>query len=297
MSSIDFDKVCRICLKNDVELHSIFHHNDNEDLSFKMNFCSDTIISIDDGLPNKICRECVQLLNNAYTYKTMSVESDKKLRTIQILNKKEPHISNKNISQCRKISRKCKKKPLKSATSEMYQCDICSKVFAMRSGLIQHIAIHTDSNIFVCEICGRGFSRRDYLSSHLYTHTGEKKHACTKCEYRASQRSSLVLHERTHTGLRPYTCEVCGKTYISGSKLIDHKRQHDRVKNHKCEICSKCFAFKTGLEEHITVTHNGLKKFKCSVCNVSYGRKRNLTRHLKQKHPTPLNLTSEKKKK
>lgn len=152
MYSIDFDKVCRICLQHDVELDLIFNYNDDEDLSLKMNYCSDTIVTINDGLPNKICRECVQLLNKAYTYKTMCAESDKKLRTIQIPNPDEPLISIKKYSKCRKICRKRREKPLKNVTSEMYQCDTCSKIFAMKKRLIQHIAVHADSKIFMCEV-------------------------------------------------------------------------------------------------------------------------------------------------
>lgn len=52
-------------------------------------------------------------------------------------------------------------------TAEIFQCDICRRVFHCKSRLIRHITIHDEYKKCVCKICKKRFKTVIKLSRHL----------------------------------------------------------------------------------------------------------------------------------
>lgn len=91
----DFPNVCRVCLSPS-HLHSIFKFKDElrrtpQDLSSKIRKCSKIKAKCGDGLPDKICEGCISILKLALHFRTLSENTNKRLR--------EALKRNKNLSK------------------------------------------------------------------------------------------------------------------------------------------------------------------------------------------------------
>ena len=53
-----------------------------------------------------------------------------------------------------------------------------------------------------CDICLKLFVVKSKLKNYYRTHTGEKPFACQLCDKKFAQKSNLVKHQATHSGVR-----------------------------------------------------------------------------------------------
>ena len=74
------------------------------------------------------------------------------------------------------LERKKLKKHRKRPCENIYSCDICSKVFAKKKFLSQHLKSHTKP--FTCDKCGRTLSTKQSLEKHKETHSDIKSYSC-----------------------------------------------------------------------------------------------------------------------
>lgn len=100
-------------------------------------------------------------------------------------------------------------KVAESLQPNVFQCDVCLKVYNSKSGLQNHLNSHKpnqkvkeNSNKYLCSICGRSFSTSQRLKIHSFTHSGLKDFKCKyiNCEKRFATEFRLKSHTRTHTG-------------------------------------------------------------------------------------------------
>ncbi|XP_054712045.1 zinc finger protein OZF-like [Uloborus diversus] len=82
----------------------------------------------------------------------------------------------------------------KELSPKTFCCDICGKVFTVKTRLKVHRLTHTGEKPFVCQFCGRKFTQKGNLKTHLSLHTGEKKFNCCYCRKSFNRKDSLVLH-------------------------------------------------------------------------------------------------------
>ncbi|CAL8091861.1 unnamed protein product [Calicophoron daubneyi] len=106
-----------------------------------------------------------------------------------------------------------------------YQCPTCSRSFAVKAGLVQHMRTHTDERPYPCPHCGRAFKQKIQLTTHMRVHSGERPYGCRLCGKLFRQQSHVVQHLRTHTGEKPHKCYQCGKAFRQKYSLISHQRR------------------------------------------------------------------------
>ena len=88
---------------------------------------------------------------------------------------------------------------------QIFQCDICQKVYNQKFTLRRHIeSKHAKQNVYQCNICGKGFDRKDVLQVHAQ------------------------IHNRP---VNRIVCEVCLMEFPSKQLLREHRLEtHDNVK-------------------------------------------------------------------
>ncbi|KAF4517941.1 hypothetical protein B566_EDAN005308 [Ephemera danica] len=178
-----------------------------------------------------------------------------------------------------------------------FKCNICSKTFARKDNLRQHLVIHSGEKSFKCDKCPQSFSRASDLKvhyrihtaekplqchfcsqlfressnfrKHLRTHSGDRPFKCTVCNKHFAQSPHLKRHMRIHSGERPYQCEICSRQFSQSSTLRTHERTHSGAKPHTCKVCSRSFRHASTLKAH-TRTHTGEKAFYCDKCPKSF---------------------------
>ncbi|XP_071452270.1 GDNF-inducible zinc finger protein 1-like [Hetaerina americana] len=93
----------------------------------------------------------------------------------------------------------------------LHVCQICSKVFAQRDLLKDHV-IHVHLNKvmkFRCKICSELFERKNDLARHIkLVHAVKKKHQCELCSRNFLYLSQLKTHNLSHTGEKPLRCAL-----------------------------------------------------------------------------------------
>uniref|UniRef100_A0A336LQT5 CSON011197 protein n=1 Tax=Culicoides sonorensis TaxID=179676 RepID=A0A336LQT5_CULSO len=104
-------------------------------------------------------------------------------------------------------------------TEEKYQCDICSKVYHLKSVLKEHILNHTGASKALCSFCGKSFTSKANLKQHILRHTQTKTFKCSTCEKMFVSKGELQSHSRTHTGLKPFVCDICGSAFTMSYSL------------------------------------------------------------------------------
>ncbi|NXE27059.1 ZN271 protein, partial [Ardeotis kori] len=60
-----------------------------------------------------------------------------------------------------------------------YRCPVCAKAFALSSGLVLHVRLHTGERP---DKCGKNFRSSAHLVSHRLLESSERNFKCSTCE-------------------------------------------------------------------------------------------------------------------
>nr|XP_026489348.1 zinc finger protein 729-like isoform X2 [Vanessa tameamea] len=111
--------------------------------------------------------------------------------------------------------------------SSQFSCDICSKIFLIKSKLIQHKSrVHLKEKSITCEICGFKVFSKDLLKRHMVKHDDSRPFQCEICKKAFQRKKTLDFHRRIHTNDRRYVCKDCGKAFVQVTSLKLHLRVH-----------------------------------------------------------------------
>ncbi|CRL04950.1 CLUMA_CG018264, isoform A [Clunio marinus] len=306
------DEKCRLCRKDELVFsESIFSYRcGNEQISeIIMKICPIVQIEFDDGLPTRICQQCLTILISAYELQKTSLESDNFYRLhygSQIfpnLEVEQENLELIKIEDVRSSSDDLNEEMSEYSEENSYDSKARRKSYQQKLLFkprpIQGQKGKLDSKtIYACNFCNTKLMRRSNISRHMLSlhDPTMKPFACIYCPFRFDDEEKKKLHEqRNHLHDVPSIifCNICGASgsYQSG---IDQHIQDD----HCCENDStENFLVKRRSEKfHPLPLSNQLPSlkyediwYKCNFCHKALKHKKNILRHIRRKHD-PENL-------
>ena len=184
-----------------------------------------------------------------------------------------------------KTARNLRNHQTRTHGERLLSCPTCSKTFAMRKDLNQHIRTHTQR--YCCETCGKALKSKFALQLHRNSihlgikNTYVKHYLCTICGKLCNNKTVYREHQnKEHLGVRPFACEVCGVAFFAKASLRVHRRIHSDVRSHMCDICGKAFKGTQSLRLHQNI-HRQFRPHKCEECNKKFTQKGALVRHMR----------------
>jgi len=104
---------------------------------------------------------------------------------------------------------------------KVFPCSLCNYKAKQMSHLTVHIKVQHSINPrpFACTFCDKKFGYRSGLNNHLRMHTGETPFPCTHCEKSFKNKSTLSMHITSNHSTNPriqYNCTFCDKKFNQG---------------------------------------------------------------------------------
>ena len=186
-------------------------------------------------------------------------------------------------------------------------CNICSKTYATRAYLKDHMTTHETTNSYKseskkinpaerapCNVCSKTFANKNILKTHMKLHDSPEHSICNICSKTSSSNIKLLVHMARKHGKKEYiVCANCGSN-VSMTNMHRHQRfckkseeekQEEKEKNQvECPECGKVLRNNTKLRRHIRFIHKQEKLFRCNHCDHEDYRKDNLRVHVKNCH-------------
>lgn len=158
--------------------------------------------------------------------------------------------------------------------AEFFICLKCNNSkFTSENDLALHNAIaHREGEDFVCPTCNKVFASRTLLTRHFAIHTSSifRPYVCSECGKSFFHYSSFHAHKKSHADIRDYSCTECSKAFRSLSHLNRHRKTHTKSKHkiHECSDCGKKFSERYNLTAHMN-THLGISRKKCASTSTA----------------------------
>ncbi|PSN39138.1 hypothetical protein C0J52_22767 [Blattella germanica] len=301
-ASLNFDKVCRLCLSRKRVLSPIFEEEDPPfELKSRILLYIGIEVSGGDGLPSMICTTCRNHINAWHKFKEQCERCDNLLR--HCISRNAPEKSSETIEnvigieksdenlivakdldsdtelgkpsvdvdnndgdykECENVADSEKESDNKETT---YGCSKCGKTFVYTNLFTFHACILNADKRFVCNLCGKDYSTAGAVKTHLHIHKG--KHKCPTCNKSFPSKFQVEVHMRIHTGDKPYVCEYCGKRFAYDKGLVLHASVHTGIKPYKCDECDYSTTSRSYIKNHKSV-HRTEKPFVCEICGQGY---------------------------
>ena len=172
----------------------------------------------------------------------------------EVLKKTKSQVRNESIKLKTSISSKTVSK---SPSSSIPVCDICSKSFTRRSGLVYHLQrVHnigkTLERRHKCEHCAKTFLKRNHLLLHNQIHTGKSLYPCRHCAAAFNGSTGRRMHEEKVHGQGQSQGEgedVVVVESTPGRNKSNRNKGHGPT-NYKCSHCEKVFTRPSALQCH-----------------------------------------------
>lgn len=274
--------------------------------------CNFFQVSLNDGLPQHICRPCANKLYTCNKIKAEFIEADEKLQGImgfvksaglnigtdnripEDLNVDEIYgegafIFHPTFDKIKEAEFSYEDGYNREHYSEIHkvpvtnESDACTEVeVPVGQQEIQEINGHVREN------CYNNKNVSEVLK--FQKNRVKLKYSCAECKEMFSSKRNLSAHKRMHmkhNGPSELVCEYCSRKFLQRHRLLAHLRSHTNEKPFICENCGQGFRIKESLKNH-QLKHNP-PRFCCFTCGKKFYCQSNLTVH-KKTHLTDTRL-------
>lgn len=295
VSNDNLTKICRTCLMEYDDMHSIFSQIHNDDsleeestylYEILMNICSITVLA-NDGLPTTVCTNCMELAHTSFKFQQQCNRSQEILEKyvlhtkvgdgqsdptadVEVLNLFDASVSSSNHGL---LSDECETEnisndmvvPYTECVDELQNSDE---------------KIKEESNDLVKVEVPEGV-----LDAVKVALTEENKRLCQRLAIKRIQsgnkeEAGKYLIKVNENGLKLYECNYCGKTYKHANSLKVHLRSHTLERPYICNQCGKGFKQYGALTYHFR-SHTGEQPYACKICGKRYRQSGTLTAHMR----------------
>ncbi|XP_058813352.1 zinc finger protein 182-like [Topomyia yanbarensis] len=312
---MDFDKICRFCCKSKHRLHLIHTAYDFDSLQ---RLCSDILrfqISVDDGLPQKLCEMCRSTLTKMQEQIDTFRDNDRMLRLhkceeltqvdikanvfgIEEIKEAPTHelqidfIDAENITQLAEIDQDVDRLAQDETIEEEWiqfesvnQPDTLEEETSFLDKRSDEVSRKNGEVVAQKIPRGRnGGRRRTRFKDPNRPRLNDFKCYICKSDSMGTP-EVLLVHLDSHLSELPYTCTDCVLETVVINKVSTlniHKRMHENP--HKCPHCDRRYVDKKAIDTHVQTYHLGESApcpSPCEQCGKVCSSKSSLKQHMR----------------
>ncbi|XP_068243465.1 zinc finger protein 699-like [Palaemon carinicauda] len=138
-----------------------------------------------------------------------------------------------------------------------FQCKICGSVFAMKSGVYNHVCKHISENL--CKCTGGHVALQGMEDQPRIFESADDLNKCGVCDGGYSTKKRLDRHALKHMG--HFSCSICKRSYQGQAEYDKHMECHAYVMFFRCDMCFETFYDKEKRDDHMK-THSSLSPLK-----------------------------------
>lgn len=154
-----------------------------------------------------------------------------------------------------------------------YYCDICGEDKGRKNNMVDHLVKqHKIGSRPQCNICSKTYASKRSLKQHMAHHKGEWNYICTKlrCNFHTDSKGLYKSHMSIHKrNKKVHKCQKCKKKFETVIGLNRHSKRGtcNIRKNFQCEQCQRWYKTPAGRDFHSKVHDPDYKKWACQKKN------------------------------
>ncbi|XP_067636777.1 zinc finger protein 429-like isoform X2 [Eurosta solidaginis] len=305
-----FECVCRTCMHDLVEefsfnvnfkpeqrWHSLFDKIEECEFLPAVELLSTTVpqieVHLNDELPKKICRKCLERMQSIFRFQQMCLQSDKHMRNLIASGNVDVKVmtTDGSFENETKPNDFLAQEYFVNATEQRIDAETVNALpETLNSSAAADPLQADDSRCEIIEPCNNdesnGKDREDEAPLTAFSIKLEE----VKRETDAKQNNLHSIEKPTKIPKKPavpkpnktqkkHLCEICDKTFTRSTTLREHLLIHTNTeRSYLCPECGKAFAKESHLKNHC-LRHSDVAAFECPHCPKRFRTRNDVSKH------------------